>query len=91
MHTQREMATLLVHTQTSSIILPLGSYFSIRLQQWLNTCLVKLKLRLPPESQPSAQTVIVWRITKQFRIQSHLARVIQYIYNLMYSAAADAI
>ena len=54
MHTQRETVILLGHTMTASTILPLGSYFSIHLEQWRNTYLAKLKLRLASESSPFA-------------------------------------
>jgi len=43
---QRETVTLLGHTRTASTILPFGSYFCIRIQQWINTCLANLKVSL---------------------------------------------
>ena len=45
-HAQRQIAHLLGHTRTASTILPIGTYFSIRLQQWLNACLAKLVLSI---------------------------------------------
>ena len=48
---QRQIATLLGHLRTAATILPLGSYFSIWLQQWLTSCLratiVNVRAALP--------------------------------------------
>ena len=91
MHTQRETATLLGHTRTASTILPLGSYFSIRLQQWLNACLAKLKVALAPATPLASGTASVWRTAKLFRVPSLLACDIQYVRQLLTSDKADDI
>ena len=89
--TQHDMATLLGHTQTVSTILPLDSYFSIHLKQWLNTCLAKLRLGMALYLLPFSQTTSVWHTTKHFHVPSHLVSDIQYVCKLLTSAAADAI
>ena len=91
LHTQREVATLLGHTRTASTILPLGSYFSIRIQQWLNACLAKLDQALTQDISATARTRAVWRTAKRFRVPSTVAGDIEYVRQLLLSPAADTI
>ena len=84
-------AVVLGHLRTAAAIQPLGSYFSIRIQQWQNSCLASLRARLPPGSTPTARTRSAWRCGHRFRVPGTIARDISFVKQLLASPSADEI
>ena len=60
-YTQRKIATLLGRLQTPSVILPLGVYSSIHLQQWVNSCLAAIVDALPSNTTSIYDHTRIWR------------------------------
>ena len=86
-----DTATLLGHTHTASTTLPLGSYFSIRLQQWLNTCLVNLEAPLPSKvskTTPACRIKAIWHTDIKIQVPAHIARDIMLVRQLLVSPLA---
>ena len=90
-HTQREIAVLLGLLRTASIILPLGAYFSIRVQQWLNSCLVAIAEAIPDYTIARNGPSRIWRSHRRFRVPAHIARDIMLVRQLLISPKADTI
>ena len=84
-------AVILGHLRTAAAIQPLGAYFSIRIQQWQNTCLALLRARLPPGASPTARSKSAWRCGRHFRVSSHIARDVSFVRQLLASRSADAL
>ena len=89
-HPQRRIATLLGHTRTASTILPIGTYFSIRLQQWLNDCLRRL-IESIKEGEHSVRVKTAWRSNRTFRTPASVAHDIALIRSYLVSSSADTI
>ena len=89
-HAQRQIAHLLGHTRTASTILPIGTYFSIRLQQWLNACLAKL-VQSFDSGDHTARVKRAWQSARTFRTPSCVACDISLLRSFLVSPSADVI
>ena len=88
-HPQRRIATLLGHTRMASTILPIGSYFYIHLQQWLNDCLSRLIGALTGDH--TVRVKAAWRSIRTFRTPAPVAHDIALIRSYLLSPSADTI
>ena len=90
-HTTKEIAHLLGHARTASVILPLGSYFSIRLQQWLNHCIVTLTDGFSDNASQANRTKAAWRSRRGFTTPNDIAHDVSLLRSFLVSAIADRI
>ena len=87
---QRQIATLLGHLRTAATILPLGSYFSIRLQQWLTSCLRATIADASAELPRTERVRTAWRSRRCFFIPAFVARDLAFVrQTLCCSSAAE--
>ena len=84
-------AVILGHLRTAAALQPMGSYFSIRIQQWQNACLASLRSRLPAHASPTERTQAAWRCTRRFRPPPHILRDVALVRQLLASPDADTI
>ena len=84
-------AVILGHLRTAAALNPVGSYFSIRLQQWQNACVASLRRTVATTAPPAEQARRVWHHPRRFRPPSHLQRDMAFVRRLLISPQADAI
>ena len=90
---------VVTHTHTAYTMLPFGSYFFIRLQQWLNACLAKLEVSLLPKvgednlskAIPFYCISIIWRLNRKVQIPAHIIRDIMLVRQFLVSPIANEI
>jgi len=96
---QPETATQVCHSFIASTILPLGSYFSIGFQQYLNAYLTKLENSLSPQvevynpskTNPACCIKTILRSSRRFQLPAHIARDIMLVQKLLVSPLANEI
>ena len=88
---QRQIATLLGHLRTAATILPLGSYFSIRLQQWLNSCLQASLASTSAHADRIERVKTAWRSRRCFFLPAFVARDLSLVAQTLRSNLADMI
>ena len=89
--THKELASLLGHVRTAAAIVPLGSYFSIRLQQWLNACMASTTSGVPGNLPYREAHKRAWKSKRNYSTPSQVARDIAYLRSLLVCPASASI
>ena len=89
--THKELSLLLGNVRTAAAIVPLGSYFSIRLQQWLNACMVSTTSGVTGNLSYEEARKRAWKSKRSYSTPSQVARDVAYLCSLLVCPTSDII
>ena len=89
--THKELASLLGHVRTATAIVPLGSYFSIRLQQWLNACMASTTSGVTGNLSYGEARKRAWKSKRSYSTPSQVAPDVAYLRSLLVCPTFDII